>query len=328
MGRSSKTDDYYQFPLCLLTLPVDKEDLVQHIVSFVLVEKGAIIRDKINENAEYAAGYEILTEYRNELGISRMDEVIDSLNGKGRLPADFDASNSVHVAIAAMIFVHDGIGVGSCEASIDRHRRCQERVIQFEGRAGRDTEVRIRYDIIWQLDKGDVSLREFRVLAGFYAGIGNKPFASVTLKRLCYLSAGFKSEQAFERGSPAFESGLSLLTVDQIRKTRDDLVRLRFLHSYYDGRRCWYSNRIRSEQIMERRLKKREYKLKAEIQKQNLRAEARERLNDLERELVASKQRVQSARLKRAGKESYSRDGIPDLLINETNGDGRHFNRN
>lgn len=325
MGRKTRTDDYYQFPLCLLTLPLTEKDLVQHIISHVLVAKGAIIRDKMNENAEYVPGYEILTENREDLGLTRMEEIVLTLRNQDRLPEDFEASDSNHLAIAAMVFTHKGICVGSCEGTVDRYEHCRRHVFKLAEVMGRDVEVRIRYDILWQLDNNQISMREFRIMAGVYAGLGNKPYGSVTLKRLRYLSAGLKSEQAFDHVSSLLEYERDLFSEDKIRKTRDDLVRLGFIHSFYDGRRCWYSNRMTAEEIMEHRVKTKEHKLRTEIKKQRLRATARERLHALEAELASSKRRLAQARSHRKRPRSTPSVSSSSELTNE---EGANFHQN
>lgn len=200
MGKSRKDLGYFQFPLCLLSMPLPEKELVQVIVSWVLVSKGAKLLDKLPESS----GDERLDEIRELDGRTMLDEIIDGMVSTGRLKPEhgFDRRDRRHLAIAMMVRAHPGLKAGDFPYIIRQYERAEAHRKALESVTGRaDVEARLRQDIVWSLHRGQISLREFRALAGLYAAIGQKPYSRVSLNRLRYLSAGYRSEAVYQKAA-------------------------------------------------------------------------------------------------------------------------------
>lgn len=181
----AKGSPFFQFPLCLLSLPVSEKDLVQHIVSWVLVSKGeAILRklEKLDEEHERLDG---------GLVGERLTEVWE------RLPPGFNEDDRRHLSAAMMLHAWPNVTPGSWDYMIPRYEAAQAHRRRFEEIAGRDVEARLRWNLIWDLNRGILSLREFAVMTGFMAAIGKAAYKVVTFNRLRYLAAGYKSADAY-----------------------------------------------------------------------------------------------------------------------------------
>ena len=91
-----------------------------------------------------------------------------------------------------------------------------------------------------------MSEREIRILAGVYCGLGRKTFARVTVERIRYLSAGCANQAAFRA---LFGDVATIYTGHQVRKTLNDLHRLRLFAKINDGRHNYYSNRLKLDAL-------------------------------------------------------------------------------
>lgn len=217
----AKTDNFFQFPLCLLQCEHDDPaDLCADVVAWTLVEKGRSV-------------YE-----RDEFFVD-VDEI----------PPDADPACDAHRWIVVMAeTMMLPLDVGDLSTYVDRHERAREHVDEYLSRVrGGDMEVRVRDDLIEQVRDGQMPPRQFRVLAGLYAAIGAHKYRRVSLKHLRYLSAGFKSEAAYR----AAGDDRPLLTKRQVQYTRDKLLDTRWLFRYHDGRRNYYSNRLNDTKLAE-----------------------------------------------------------------------------
>lgn len=211
----NEEEPYYQIPLSILQMDLTSSELVQHVVSYALVDYGRKISDGSPIELE-----EIISRAKERLNVSQSSET--------QINARYEAVLS--------------------------HRRA------FEQRAGRDVTVRLRRNIIWEgLNEGGLTLREFKVLAGIYAALGGKAYGPVSLGRLRFLAAGYKSKRAFEavRGRA---SQKDLLTERQVKYTRDGLRELHWFSSVHDGRRVFYSNRLSEDRLKEAVQKKLQFK--------------------------------------------------------------------
>jgi len=194
VSQSTKETRYYQFPLCLLQLPLDNSEFVQHVVSYTLVNYGRESRRKLRA----AWGEE---EERDNLD-NLIQHYRENPNPQS-LPRDFNEQDWRHLAIFAANTRKFSISLGGCAYSVNRYETVRthlEGYRQTVGDGKDDRYVRFRHDLVWdQINTGKMSLRELRVLAGFYAAIADRPYYRISLDWLRYLSAGFKSKEAYER---------------------------------------------------------------------------------------------------------------------------------
>lgn len=203
MSQSDNADPFYQFPLSLLQLwvrgDIDRGEFVQRVVSWTLVDSGKRWFENLHPDHQ-----------------SRVDSTVQRLNQVGQLPEDFDPEDERHLTIARMNEKLD-LNLGAMAPTVERYRKVKkhrdEYLSMLDGNAG-DTSVRLRSDLVWtHLNEEQMGKRRFRVLAGLYAGIGGSRYYRISYDWLRYLSAGYKSESAYESvvqhrhgrmGGPAF----------------------------------------------------------------------------------------------------------------------------
>ena len=265
---------FFQFPLCLIQGDLDPHELTQDICAWTLVDKGLKWFGENVENIGPTASALAVQDFA-------------SLALEKGTYASFCAENEMHLAIVEAIRRMPHLKAENLDCTVNRYHRIATHVDAYEYFAeGRDAHVRIRADLIWeQLNRGKMPLREFRVLCGFYAAIGRKPYMRISLNWLQYLAAGFKSAKAFAQ---AEEGGTEtkFLSVDQLRRTRDKLEALGWLVSFYDGRRCYYSHRLSMKQLAEKIVEAKSYQLKKKKERKMLQAEARNQLDALKKEVA------------------------------------------
>ncbi|MCA0270363.1 MAG: hypothetical protein LCH53_14260 [Bacteroidetes bacterium] len=209
-----KPKGYFQFPLCLLTLDLPVKEWVQAVVSYVAIEKGRALRAKIptywltNELLSEADESRLLADlsweeqrlYNGRLlnGSSMIAEIIASQRLKGVLPDGFDEENPDHQGVALMIRTGAFLK-GHMPTLLKQHAAAARHVEAFEKLAGKDAQVRVRKDILWMLDDGKMSEREFRVLVGLYSQIeGRSTPWLVRYDDWAYRVAGYKGREAYE----------------------------------------------------------------------------------------------------------------------------------
>jgi len=188
MAKSTEETRFYQFPLSLLQLAVrgeiDRKDLVQHIVSWTLVEKSERWFNSLPDDEQRRIEWKVKEKEENE-----------------HLPNDYHPLDTTHVAIARMS-VHLGITLGGLNRNVQLYERVKahrDKYLSIVGGGKGDVHVRIRHDLVWNhLNEERMSLRRFRVLAGLYARIGAHRYRRISYNELRYLSAGYKSKAAYE----------------------------------------------------------------------------------------------------------------------------------
>jgi len=212
--QAARAAPYFQMPLCILTMPLAERDLVQHLVSYVAIEKGRVLLSKIpgwakrslpeSEDEDDIWGGadedETLTDligFRASTGVTMLDEVVRSLANKGKLPGGFRHHDPDHLGVA-LVARTGGFQGGHMLTMEKQHRLLAQHVAAFEKQAGKDAEVRIRADLLWKLVNGELGIRELRVLAGAYSKIGSAAYKRLTYEDWRYRAAGYKSAAAYE----------------------------------------------------------------------------------------------------------------------------------
>jgi len=188
MSQSTNGDPFYQFPLSLLQLwvreEIDRSEFVQRVVSWTLVDSGKRWFENLNQNHQ-----------------SRIDSTVKHHRTAGQLPDDYDPDDWRHRA-AARMNEKLRLTLAPFNSIADRYERVKkhrdEYLSMLDGDTG-DMNVRLRSDLVWtHLNEGGMARRRFRVLAGIYAGIGGNRYWRLSYEHLRYLSAGYKSESAYE----------------------------------------------------------------------------------------------------------------------------------
>lgn len=227
---------YYQFPLSILQLVEKPKDMVQLISSYCMITLGRKFPEKTPE-----------------------------INGS--LPRDYDDSNPDHKAILVGSEMF-GITPGHLSWIVERYDRVQAHVDFFEDHAGRDMTVRIREDLIWQgLNDESLDMRHFCAIAGLYAAIGRSAFRPVPLEWWIYLARGWKSKKAYDalnvdpyEGMPLNRKKPRLLTISELKTTRQNLEARGLFVSHWNKRRRFFSIRLTVEELRVASKKKRKGK--------------------------------------------------------------------
>ena len=294
MSESTTSPHYYQFPLNLLRYGLselgDEKLLAQTIVAWTLVEKGKKVWRKDAEHMKTMVDLHLNYNFGNE----------------NYLPMDFDPEDSYHQAIFAMNESHLRLHEGRYSHLIRLYRPICEAFAHAAGYTeayigtmpdGKgDLSVRMRSDIILDLlYEGQMSLRRFRVLAGLYAAIGSAKYRRISLKHLQYLTGGYKSKAGFENAvgwQTESDDVPPLLTVDQIRYTRNKLLDTRWLAKHYNGRHCFYSNRLSNDELALKVLGDKYYRTDRKLREAKAELKAKQQIAEKQRELERVKAQI------------------------------------
>ena len=229
--KQVKETRYYTFPLCLLSLTKDPEELYKHICTYFITWHA----DK------YASG---IDEKQFELMIE--DEKYDIRYDLDYYSKLEDHGISVdHVAYTAKRFHLGDSFVQDCVQNFDD---LTEFYFGYIDKFGGDTMVRVRRDIVEDMATGDIQMNLFRSYCAILSYIGDKPYARVSNSIISIRSAGFKSKYVFryynERDMffPAPLSISQVKTATRKLKERGFLLRLTMTKN-----RTYYSIRLKPE---------------------------------------------------------------------------------
>jgi len=181
----STKDKYYHFPICLLSNISELHDQDSFIDTLNLISLWAYGN----------AGQQFMDEKREEAGGSFLEP-----NAPESLTCDLDSECEEQVELAwgaATI----GMEIRSYEDSLPSLRRARRLEEEWRAEHGEHLYCRIRKDIFLETrdDYGTLSPRDFLVLCGLYAVIGNAPYKQVSLDRIYYAASGCKSKLVCEK---------------------------------------------------------------------------------------------------------------------------------
>jgi len=227
-------NNYFQFPLCALAFCDSERERLDEIISFAFVDAG------------FAMFKKVAPEIRKSLG--------DDLKGRQGTPADYRKHDSDHVA--AMLGAREiGINVGGVAHSLATWRKLSEARNQFQAQHGRDVEVRIRSELVFEArDKNGISYREFSILCAIYSCIGAKKYpVRITREQIQRRMLGYKTQSVMQAEIGKRIDGAKPLTTRQINYTLDRLdERQFFARARANKRQTYYSHRLSQEQLEEK----------------------------------------------------------------------------
>lgn len=243
-----KSDPYFQLPLCLLSMPLSRQDLVQQITQYCLVVTGEKIKEKLSES--------IIIEREERLYQNFDDCDSDDLN-------IIIASNRFGYNLKRPPFPDIKEGYNKAETYIN----------EYESEYGKDAYIRVRIDIFNMLRSGTMPERKFRILVGLYSVIGNKKYSAVTYEQIKYRSMGYKSRSVFESEVKA-ASRKPLYSERQIGLTIGQLEIEGWFTSFRpNNRKKYYSIRLSLEalaKVLAEALSFKEFKSDALINKKRI----------------------------------------------------------
>jgi hypothetical protein len=156
--------------------------------------------------------------------------------------------NDSHLS-AAMGANHLGLTIGNACELLQEHRRFAEFISSFEREYGRDAQVRIVTDWVFEARNGKgVSYIELATLVAIYSKIGAKKGAvRITRDEIWRRAHGCKSKIVFAQ---VFQTRPFRFTKWQIRAAIDRLhARKFFARVTYARRQTFYSHRLTSAQL-------------------------------------------------------------------------------
>ena len=221
---------YFQFPLCALSFAADIQERLNCIISFGCVELGKKQWRTFNAT---------------EKQLRRSD-----LPSRHTCPCPIDLTKDEHLQVAAGAErLH--IKIPNIERVLAGHATLSRFIKEFEARCGRDAQVRIRTDWIFEARDGKgMSYGELAVLAAIYSKIGasQRP-VQISRDEIWKRAHGFKSDRVFRQEM----SGRSpFITPRQVRSLTDRLYDRRFFARVtYARRHTYYSHRMTNEELSE-----------------------------------------------------------------------------
>ncbi len=244
-----RNDKYLQFPLCALALDIEARSLMQLVMSYGMIEAGrSVIADMEAEERE-----------------EKCEEF------------DLDAAMSDSFELCAHLGAQVcGMTVGSARNSVCRHSTIYNHAAKWDATHGPGPLVRIRTDECFEVrDGGQMSFREFRVLAAIFSAIGSKSIPVVIPQRMIAARyIGCKSEAVKAAALKARHKFPAELTPKQLRGTVEKLHELKWFARVTPdphGRVTYFSHRMSEDDMRDRIFVKRTYSpaFKADRQKKN-----------------------------------------------------------
>lgn len=243
MARQRRKKIWCQFPLCLLIMHNEGPKLGEVIAHHSAVRTGLIYKNKWAQELE------------NDPNFANWEDRLDPFK---------DLNNEYEEALAIYLAFVDGkYRAYSSEQAAKDFLEVEDWREDYETKFGRDAQTRVRADLVDDLITGRLKEREFRVLCGILAPLGDKKCAAITFDRIRYAATGFKSGAAHRAWveAPLRDYSPTLLSYDQARRTRRDLESRGIFHSIHSGRRRYYSFSVPSHDtlaklVLRRRLPK------------------------------------------------------------------------
>ncbi len=230
---------FVQFPLCSLAY-------------------GSDWRQRLFGIANHAAmhfGRHLLSER----GAQERREMLSRTKSEPGTPADLDAANERHLALATA-YAAFGWRLGNVVLAIEHCDRLDRFRVEFESKNGADMQVRIPKHVLEEAiyKAGDQSsaavfLREFCVLSAVYATMGNSKIVEIRRAVIVRRALGYKSERVFRSEFLNRTDGAIPLKVHELRYVLEILEQAKFFMTQtLKCRFTWYARGITEQKFMER----------------------------------------------------------------------------
>ena len=265
----AQEDVYFQFPIRALNIgkSIDEvtedeaQERFQLIIAYCLVEYGKVNFSKAGEEH----GFEVARWY------SESKDCNTSCNPNNRKNAEvLFAAQRLQVCL-------------NSDSAVAKKRH--ESINQLNGG---NMFVRLRRDIFWSVNRGEMSWREWSILCGIYAMLANRPMVKLSYATLNALALGYNG-----RDSTPNETFDLLRLTDRQTQTTVDRLRSRgfFSKASPNFRHNWYS--MKPQEELESMLVNMEKKkvLKANETKA---AEQTKRIRDMVAKMVEQEEKAKS----------------------------------
>jgi hypothetical protein len=260
---------YFQFPIRALNMGKKIDDVteddaqarIQLIVGYCLVEYGKTNFAKAGE----VQGFEVARRYSESKACGT-------------------ACNPSNRKNAELLFAANGLQVDlySDVAVVRKHHE------DFNQLDGGNMFVRLRRDFFWSVNRGEMSWREWSILCGVYAMVGNRPKVKLSYATLNALALGYNGQKTI----PGYYFTNLRLTDRQTQTTVDRLKSRGFFSKASPNRRHNYYS-MKPQEELENMLAKMEAKkvIKANETKAT---EQTKRIRDMVSKMVEDEQKAKS----------------------------------
>jgi hypothetical protein len=224
------SDKYFQFPLCALSYDDNFLARLNSIISFSCVQVGQNISQ----------------------GMSAEEKLDKAYENKYKINKTFDKKYKIHIdaiigANQLDVNIHDFRSFTNAFKLFDEYNTI------FEDVHGRDVNVRIATNLLWDTINNKFSYREFSVLCAVYSCIGNKTCpVLITRSQIQCRQLGYKSQAVISDRSLERTDGAIPLSFRQINYTLNALhERGFFSRARANMRQTYYSNKLNKDEICE-----------------------------------------------------------------------------
>jgi hypothetical protein len=216
-------DKYFQAPLSSLAFGTNEKEMLEHIISYCIVDVGLGLCRKMSGLEQRAKSKEIAKT----------------------ISAGFDKLDSEHLA-AAMGAQAVGCTIGSFRFTVEHWRALNNFRHAAQSKYGPDATFRLPRGLVFEARDGHgISHRELRVLAAVISCIGAKSYpVRITRKAIQCRMLGYKSPSILAAELPNRKDGALPITFRQINYTLDRLhERQFFARARANERQTFYSIR-------------------------------------------------------------------------------------
>jgi len=255
---------FFQFPLCLLTISNDKEEIINSIISYCIVEKALSYKYDVLDISDFGFDEDTI-----------QDELYDY---------DFDEPFHNKILKAADFF---SIKLGSIKRNINTHEKLRKFISDFQFKSGKDSFAAIGKELAFDCRDKGFNFEHFKILCAINSIIGKKKkFVRITYNRIRYAMYGYRSKTIFGKVGP----NITLLSDKQLKNRIEFLNAKKFFSKFtYARRQIYYSTRITSDEELREAVKN----SKLYWAKKKLQLEDTSGTNEIKKELQKLKQNAE-----------------------------------
>jgi len=209
-----------EFPLCCLAFGNSKEERLEHIISFSVVEYSVKIKTKVKQRIVILGG---------------------------TAPYDFDSEIDSH---CQLLLASDELclKLRDINYNLQRHSTLSKFIENYRIKYGKDAYCRLGKSLCFEVKDGRFDYNLFAVLCAIQSNIGKKKkFFRITKKNIRYRMYGYKTQRiaVAEHLSPDL-----LLTDRQIGRRIEMLHAKKFFSKFtYAQRQTYYSTRLDDKEL-------------------------------------------------------------------------------
>ncbi len=276
---AAKTNNIY-FPLCFLAYVPDSESDNDFEGCYALPDLKTIANKIISYGViEYAKKLQREDFFISEYGKKKIAEYVR--RNKLHLKKDLFDRFIIVSAIKLNIYFYN------LEGLKEQHRELAKYLDSYERKNGKDVNVKMHKNILFEIMEKKFDERMFRVYCAALSVIGNKSFVQITIKRISYRMHGYKTQDIYLASKPTCE----VLTARQIKTTIDKLQERNFFDFFtYGNRKTFYSTKLRGKQLFDVLTyavsKAKHKKTKRKIANKILSIEVKHKMNELDNEYI------------------------------------------